>query len=284
MMAASTLGIRWTIGDVSVEGFEALRLSILGAYRIFRRTAAYAVCVNCVPVSYAQDMTGDLPVPVSWIESSVKLLPDWLSPRFDRGMAQGVAWKFAPLRVFPGCYELSFDNDCILWELPEPLRRALHAKPQRCVLAEDASTCLGQFAKLCGPEPRNSGIRGTPSNFDLAGSLRNVLERCNCRLNAETDEQGLQVAALTVHASPEIVRIGDVSICSPFPPHSSTLGECGAHFMGLNAHQLPWKYYSRPASDVRREHWYGLRESVLEHVTRPPREPMPARTGLARLP
>jgi hypothetical protein len=34
----STLGIRWTLGDVSAEGFDALRLSILGAHRIFGAT------------------------------------------------------------------------------------------------------------------------------------------------------------------------------------------------------------------------------------------------------
>jgi hypothetical protein len=187
-------------------------------------------------------------------------------------MAEGVAWKFAPPRVFPGCYELSFDNDCILWELPQALRQALQATSQRCVLAEDASTCLGKFKRLCGPEPRNSGIRGTPPDFDLAGALRNALERCNCRLNAEIDEQGLQVAALTPDGSPEIVRISDVSICSPFPPHSSALGNCGAHFVGLNVRERPWKYYGRPASDARREHWYALRASVLQHVTRPQRK------------
>lgn len=37
------VGVRWTIGDVSDEGFEALRLSVWGAFRLFGEDAVYAV-------------------------------------------------------------------------------------------------------------------------------------------------------------------------------------------------------------------------------------------------
>jgi hypothetical protein len=181
-------------------------------------------------------------------------------------MAEGVGWKFAPLRVFPDRYELALDNDCILWEMPPAVRVALYSQPQCCILAEDARTCLGRFAPLCGPEPRNSGIRGTPAEFDLGASLRRILERSPCRLRSELDEQGLQVAALTASCTPQIVGTTDVAICSPFPPHSMEMGRCGAHFVGLNARNLPWEYDGRPASEIRRAHWYGLRETIIAHV------------------
>jgi hypothetical protein len=264
-MSAPALGIRWTVGDVSEQGFEALRLSVLGARKVFGTSASYAVCVNSIPVSKAQDLTGELPAGIQWIDAAT-LLPAWLREYFDGGMAEGVGWKFAPLRVFPDRYELALDNDCILWEIPAAVRTALEARPQRCVLAEDARTCLGQFASICGPEPRNSGIRGTPAEFDLGACLRGILERCRYLLRSELDEQGLQVAALTANSPVEIVGTTDVTICSPFPPHSTELGRCGAHFVGLNARNLPWEYQGRPASEVRRAHWYGLREVIGTHV------------------
>ncbi|GEM_PF-4943709 len=42
-MAGRTLGIRRTIGDVSPNGFEALRLSIWGAWKnLFPRTSRFS--------------------------------------------------------------------------------------------------------------------------------------------------------------------------------------------------------------------------------------------------
>jgi hypothetical protein len=265
MASATNVGVRWTIGDVSPQGFEALRLSVLGARKVFGPRASYAICVNSVPLAAAQDRTGELPSDIQWIDST-DLWPDWIRPHLDPGMAEGVAWKFAPLRVFASRYEIALDNDCILWELPRALRVALEATPQKCVLAEDVRPYFGQFAQICGPEPRNTGIRGIPPGFDLEGSLRTTLDRCGFLLRTESDEQGFQVAALSAGGAPALVSTEEVSICSPFPPHSRALGRCGAHFVGLNARNLPWSYYDRPASEVRREHWYELYDDVLERV------------------
>jgi hypothetical protein len=52
------LGVRWTIGDVSPQGFAALRLSIHAAVRLFGPDTAYAVCVNTITPDEAQRRTG----------------------------------------------------------------------------------------------------------------------------------------------------------------------------------------------------------------------------------
>lgn len=259
------LGIRWTIGAVSPEGFEALQLSVWGARRLFGPEAEYAICVNSLPLDVAAELTGALPGEVCWISAS-HLLPRWLASHLDRGMAEGVGWKLAPIRVFPGRFELALDNDCILWDVPQALRSALASSEPRCVIAADVRSCFGRFADLCGPEPRNSGIRGTPAEFDLEGALRGLLERRGGVLQSETDEQGLQVAALSLAGRPLVVSVEEVSICSPFPPHTPGVGTCGAHFVGLNAHDLGWYYYDRPASEVRREHWYACRADIYRRL------------------
>jgi hypothetical protein len=261
------VGVRWTIGDVSPRGFEALRLSIHGALRLFGTDAAYVVYVNSLPVERARDLTGPTPDIVAWREAP-REPPEVLRGRLDAAMAEGVAWKFAPLTAFADRAELALDNDVILWETPPAIRRWLEGDGDR-LLAEDVAMGHGAFADLCGSEPRNSGIRGTPAGFDLSGALGRVLAQAPAHLASELDEQGLQVAALSLDGPPLVVRSEDVSICSPFWPHQPELGRCGAHFVGLNARDLPWRYYGRPATEVRIEHWERRRPEVYARLGLP---------------
>jgi hypothetical protein len=258
------LGVRWTIGDVSPRGFEALRLSIHGAVRLFGPGAAYVVYVNSVSLAKARALTGAVPEIVAWREAPTEP-PEVLRRYLDAAMAEGVAWKFAPLSAFADRAELALDNDVILWETPAAIRRWLQGEGER-VLAEDVVAGHGAFAALCGEEPRNSGIRGTPAGFDLSAALGRVLSLAPASLESELDEQGLQVAALSLDGPPLVVSTEEVSICSPFWPHQPELGRCGAHFVGLNARCIPWRYYDRPATEVRIEHWEAQRPALYARV------------------
>jgi hypothetical protein len=270
MTALPPVGIRWTLGNVSDRGYEALRLSVWGAHRIFGEAAVYAICSNNIVEAEARERVGRLPVDVSWRDATSDL-PPFLAECFDRDLAEGVAWKLAPLRLFPDRWELSLDNDCILWELPGALRRWFElGDAAQCVLAEDVKACFGQFAEFCGERPCNAGIRGLSPGFDLEASLRGVLDEKSRRsgapvlMSAELDEQGLQTAALSQQRAPLLVSIDEVTICSPFWPHLPHLGRCGAHFVGLNARHLPFHHYDRPADAWMTEHWLRLRDALYE--------------------
>jgi len=258
------LNVRWTVGDVAEEGFEALRLSLWGADRLFSREAEFHVCVNTIPLEEARSPTGDVPERVQWhwMDRSV---PSVLDPFLDSSMSEGTAWKFIPLLLDPDVRELAIDNDLILWELPPAIRTWME-EPERTLVAADVVPAHGQFAKQCGTEPRNSGIRGTPACFDYEGSIRSILAENPVTLRSELDEQGLQIAALSRETPPYVVSVRDVSICSPFPPHSPDLGRCGAHFVGLNTRNLPWEFQGRPARDVRLEHWRTHRPELYRLV------------------
>jgi hypothetical protein len=265
----SRLGVRWTIGDVNPAGFEALRLSVHGAMQLFGDRAEYRVYVNTVPVRDAQRRTGATPPGLQW-EQSHGTVPAVLSSYLDQDMAEGVAWKLTPLRAFPQRYELSLDNDVILWRLPPALEQWLAADdPTASLIAADIKPAFGQFAGLCGEAARNSGIRGLGPALDFEAAIANVLRRHPARLQSELDEQGLQVAALTMSGEPYVVETTDVTICSPFYPHDAELGACGAHFVGLNTRHLPWCYYGRPATEVRLEHWLNLRAELYARVGLP---------------
>src|SRR5437868_2195522 len=162
------IGVRWTIGDVSDRGFEALRLSIWGAWHVFGPGAAYAVCVNSVGVREARERTGPVPHAVEWRQVTSADVPAFLRTILARNMAEGTGWKFAPARLFPQRFEVALDNDAILWTLPPSIERWLAFAAQRgeCLLAQDVRTACGQFTAMVPREPAlNSGIRGLPPGF-----------------------------------------------------------------------------------------------------------------------
>lgn len=261
---AKQLVVRWTIGDVSRYGLEALKLSVCSAARLFGTGVRYIVCVNSMAIEAARRQVGALPPNVEWRDVSNELWPG-ISPYIDSGMAEGVAWKFAPLRIEQDSHELALDNDCILWSIPPAMRAWLDSE-SACLIAEDVRPSFGQFAPLCGVAPRNSGIRGLPPHFDLGRVILDILRERPVTLRSELDEQGLQVAAVSRCSHPYLVSTGDVSICSPFPPHSPRLGRCGAHFVGLNARSLPWEFEGTPALAHRIAHWLWHRPALYERI------------------
>ncbi len=261
-----TVGLRWTIGDVSAHGFHALGLSIRGAWRVFGTSAAYAVCVNTVGAEEARRRLGPLPMPIAFLQVD-RHVPRFVRERFDERFAEGVGWKFAPPRLFQALPEIALDNDCILWEMPGAVRRWLDdPRPHICLIAADVAPAFGRFAPWCGDEPRNSGIRGLKPGFDLVAALREVLSRVDGTLTSELDEQGLQVAAVSLYGRPYVVPVDDVAICGPLPPHSRERGRCGAHFVGLNAHALPWEYLDRRGHSWVRAHYRSWREDIERRV------------------
>lgn len=261
----SRLGIRWTIGNPAPYGWEALRFSITGAWKLFGDSADYAVCLNALTIPRAQELAGELPCDVQWHDARYDL-PDFLWPHLANGIAEGAGWKFAPLRFFPDQPELSLDNDLILWALPHALREWLADPTANRVIAADVTPALGKFQELCGPIARNSGIRGFPPGWDFGHALREVLSENPVLLESELDEQGLAIAALSRDGEPLVVNVNEVTICSPFAPHRPYLGTCGAHFVGLNARQLPWQLDGRPATDYLKEHWERHRGAVRERI------------------
>ncbi len=253
------LAIRWTIGDVSPRGFTALRLSAWGAYRIFGDQALYRVVVNSVSPDEVARRAAPLP-PGLELEPA-RELPAFLGRELDAGLAEGVAGKFAPLRLFPDLHELSLDNDCVLWSEPEPLRR-WRGEPASFLLAEDVIPAMGRFGGMLGRVARNSGVRGLPPRCDLGAALLATRAAAPGPLRSELDEQGLQTLALVRAGPVHVVGLEDLTVCSPFPPHLPGLRRCGAHFVGLNARRLGFEVDGRGAEELTREHFDRLLPEV----------------------
>lgn len=237
-------------------------------WKIFGNAAAYVVCVNSIAVDTARAMTGDIPKTVRWRQVSRSDIPPFILKHLDKGMPEEVGWKFAPVRLYRDCHELALDNDCILWRLPEAMGQWL-ADPAGLLIAEDVCAGFGQFAGRCYSGPRNSGIHGLPPGLQLERVLQEELTVNPVLLKSELDEQGLQIAALERSGNPYVINTQDVSICSVFPQHMRCPGRSGAHFVGLNARQLPWTINGRSISQAIRENWDRWKPHVQNSVCSP---------------
>jgi len=255
--------IRWTIGDVSSRGIEALSLSIAGARKIFEGNARYVVCVNTIPaLEIAGHVTG-MGAGVEWLQADAEL-PSWLKEYLDPGMAEGVAWKFAPVDIAPDLPTLALDNDVVLWDMPPSVRQWLE-DGDSLLIAEDVRSCYGNFAPWCVTEPRNSGIRGTPAGFPIEEKLQKMLARSQRSIRSETDEQGLQVSMIT-REKHRVVSLEEVSICGYFRPHQLRLGSCGAHFVGVNARKLPFEWNGLSGETYVHDFWDSMKPQVLGQI------------------
>ena len=235
------VGVRWSVGALGSRGMEALRLSIWGAWRIFGERALYTVFVRGRSAHDVQEAMEELPPGIAWVNSD-DLVPPFILAH-GGGAAETVEERFAPLRQYPGRFELSLDPGCILWELPEPIERWLvEQHGYRCILTQDASAKYGQFHEYCGPGHLSSAIRGLPPAFKYGATIRELLRERELmvghRLRMSPDDAlGLEIAAAVRLAEPLIVTEREVTVCSPFHPY---LGTCGARFVGLHAEYAPW--------------------------------------------
>jgi hypothetical protein len=259
------LVVRWTVGDVSVPGFEALSLSVRAAFALFGPEAKYMICANSVSADEVRHRLGEVPPGLEIREVNSAEMPSWMRRFIDPAFAEGVAWKFVPVRLAPECFELSLDNDVIFWRVPAAMSEWL-ASGKGCLIAEDVRACFGKFAPYCGTEPRNSGIRGLSPGLHYEDCLRSLLSENPVILNSELDEQGLQIAALLRQEPVHVVRLSEVSVCSPFPPHVPQAGSHGVHFVGLNAKSLPWSWNGMPGHEHIRANWLAERADVERRV------------------
>jgi hypothetical protein len=116
MGAVPKVGVRWTIGDVSEPGFEALRPSICGAWQLFGPDAAYAVCSNSIPLEQARAWTGPLPEGVIWQDATDEM-PNLLKTHLDPGWPRGRDGNlrrcaFSPIGMCSRCITTVFYEPC----------------------------------------------------------------------------------------------------------------------------------------------------------------------------
>ena len=231
------VGVRWTIGDGQPRAYESLRLSILGAWRLFGPRAAYAVCVNTVSTAEVRRRVGPVPAAVAWVDTTRGWARSFAFAHTGPGRAQNAAWQLVPPRLFPDRFEIALDGDVILWAMPGAMEGWLaEPHPGSTLLAEAHTLAYGAFAGLGGARAGSTAIRGVPPGFDLVAAWKGVLRDRPAFLSTSADVEGLLVAAHVRAGEPWLVSREDVAFSPPRPAQAPVLGRCGVRFVGSDEH------------------------------------------------
>lgn len=121
--------LRWTFGEIksgynSPQGLELLKYSIKFAQVIFPRdkdNIEYYICYNSLRKSTLKAIERfSEKYNVHLIDVS-----DMLLSKLGNEATKNSWWKYALPRIDKARYEIIIDNDVILWEIPDILKRAI---------------------------------------------------------------------------------------------------------------------------------------------------------------
>lgn len=231
--------IKWLIGPVREDGYEALRISLENFWLLYADQVEYVVCFNRIDCLTLQQMVAaPALIPIQWYDQTP-----------DRSSAAGeFGWKFYPLKLTADRRELWLDNDLVIHKRHPNIDSFLFGKEDRFLFLEDVQ-------RVYQPESLDAVI---PIGVEICGGLVGLPARSITEIREE------YVRFLRRHAIPEtdthftaeelkLLGIENASVavlylCFPgqslmiskeeIPPgkfiRSGILGHYGMHFTGLN--------------------------------------------------
>lgn len=223
--------VKWTIGNTTKDGYEALLLSI-ESFLSFYEIEVF-ICFNC----------SESQLPKALKKYTLINQKGYVK---DRPSPIGVAWKLYPPRLSIDNYEISVDNDLIINEPIPAINDFLSS--DKTLLLEDNARTYGRFEKHVPPGFKiNSGLYGMPPGFNLdsyfkfyvgAAWEKNAFNRHD--KNETFDEQGLIALALLNHKQYLIIDGKTITNCE-----NHLIQGKGHHFIGLNRkkYHAPYRLY-----------------------------------------
>lgn len=165
------------------------------AWAAFAGSARMAVSVHSVPVACVRERVG-FRAQATWLQVD-RDLPVFVRRHVETTMAEGFAWRFAPLRVFPGLCEVTLATGCAVAPFARHLGRWATAPGQRrCVMARGRGGADGVLT-----------LRGVPASFDVEVALSESLCGMGLLQTAE-DVAEVEVAMLSAGEPPIVLGVG----------------------------------------------------------------------------
>lgn len=230
--------IRWIIGPVANEGFDALRLSYKLIKKIYGNKFDYLICHNGLSDKDIQKLP-----PISKFNQN-SLFNVTSNNYFP-------SWKLCPPRLNIKTHEIILDNDVIIYDklFDEFLT------DDRIFITEAFARSYSSEIKKSIPENFNinCGVVCYPPLFDPKNEINLFLNKHNFNMNFEEfikhyahknsffDDQTLIAEIIHKH-SPYLISLNKVSVlCDEYK-----LGQFGSHFVGLNrGNKIYWKKFCK---------------------------------------
>jgi len=216
--------VRWTIGDVSKEGFLILHYSIKSFIDLYKDQFDYFVCYNNIEESKLSKIKK---FPVTFINqinyiNEIKIKPILNNP----------CWKLYPPRLDLKRHEIFVDNDLIVYKKIPVIDKFLKEK-DLLFISEAIMRSYGNFSDyITIPENLNTGIFGLYPNFDFKIKINNIIKNKKViTWKNHLDEQGL-VSLIFQDYNFELIDLNQIYVCHK--NFNLKKGKYGVHFVGLN--------------------------------------------------
>lgn len=224
--------IRWTVGQVSKNGLDCLKLCFNKFAKFYKDEFRYFLCFNDVDeklLDWTKNFNIELIDQNSYKESLI------INPIKNHS-----CWKLYPPRIDNNAYEIFVDNDLVLHK---KFDFNYFFENNKFFMCEGISPvgAYGTFQdKINYKYKLNAGLFGIPPQYDFQKEINDVLDKN--KINWDNDyfeEQGL-VSYILHQKKCEVITLDKIFIC--FERYK--VGEYGVHFVGLNSNNdLYWKIY-----------------------------------------
>ena len=216
--------VRWTIGDVSKEGFVTLYHSVKNFINLYKDNFEYFICYNNITEKQLNIVKN---FPIVFINQHNYINELKLNP-----ICGNPCWKLYPPRLDLNRHEIFIDNDLIIYKKIPIIDNFLN-KNNLLFISEAIMRSYGNFLKyITISENLNTGIFGLYPNFDFKLKINNIIEdKKIIKWSNHLDEQGL-VSLIFQNYNFELIDLNQIYVC-----HKSfklKKGKYGIHFVGLN--------------------------------------------------
>jgi hypothetical protein len=221
--------VRWTIGNVSDEGVECLRLSVSNFIKFYDYQYDYYICHNQID-----------PARLKWTNAfKINLLnqDEYVNSLIIPPLNNHPCWKLYPPRIKLDSHELFVDNDVLIYKNID-IEKLFDLS---FFISEGLERSYGFFDPMIDPSfPKiNTGFFSIPPSFDFKLHLNYLISHYDLKWKNHFDEQGL-VAKIFSSKEFKLIPIQDINVSfdNPFK------GKFGMHFIGLNSGNTShWKRF-----------------------------------------
>lgn len=226
--------IRWTLGNVSEDGFDVF-LESIKSWKRFYGDLSFIVCYN-EAISKHVNKIIEMKIPAL---NQMQEYNDNVQKYLWKPSLCG--WKLYPPRLNLNSYEIFCDNDIILTKKINIIDEFLHSNMVFSCSA--ISRCFGCFDKFI-PEGLkfNNGLFGIPPFFDLELKIKEMqIMSGNENWLDFFDEQGIVSSIFLKHHNFQTISMNEIYNCSIEFKYCN-----GIHFCGINRGENDsWKLYKK---------------------------------------